>query len=67
MAYSGLNILIIPDRATISLALKPLFVKAEMRPLRFKVGAGMLLLAALKLAVVESLLPNLTIQLGPLS
>ena len=55
----------IPERATISLALKPLFEKEEMIPLRFKVGAGMSLLAVLKLAVVESLLPNWTVQLGP--
>lgn len=54
-----------PERATISLALKPLFEKEEMIPLRFKVGAGMSLLAVLKLAVVESLLPNWTVQLGP--
>lgn len=55
----------IPERATISLAVKPLFEKEEIRPVRFKVGAGILLFAALKLAVVESLLPSKTVQLGP--
>lgn len=59
------SLIVIPERATISLAVKPLFEKAVMRPLRFKVGAGMLELAALKLAVVESLLPKRTVQLGP--
>lgn len=54
-----------PERANISLAVKPLLEKEEMRLLRFKVGAGMSLFAILKLAVVESLLPSNTVQLGP--
>ena len=55
----------IPERATNSLAERPLFEKEVMRALRFKLGPGMLLLAALKLAEVESLRPNWTVQLGP--
>jgi len=54
-----------PERATISLELKPLLEKEEIRLLKFKVGAGMSLFAVLKLAVVESLLPSNTVQLGP--
>lgn len=54
-----------PDRATISLAVKPLLAKAEIRPLRFNAGDGMLEMAAALLAVVESLLPNWTTQVGP--
>ena len=54
-----------PERATISWVVKPWFEKDVMSPLRFKLGVGMLLLAALKLAVVESLLPNTTVQFGP--
>jgi hypothetical protein len=49
---------ILPERATNSLAVRPLFEKEVIRPLRFKVGAGMLELASLALEVVESLLPN---------
>jgi hypothetical protein len=49
----------IPERATISLAVKPLLEKAEMRPLTLKAGEGTLLLTSLTLpAVAESLLPN---------
>ena len=55
----------LPDKATISLVVKFWLEKEDMRPLRFNVGAGMLLFAALKLAVVESLLPKTKFQLGP--
>lgn len=48
----------LPESATISLAVNPLLEKAEMSPLRLSVGAGMSLLAVLRLAVVESLLPS---------
>ena len=50
-----------PERATSSFAVKPLFEKAVISAERFNVGAGMLELAALRLAVVESLLPNGTV------
>lgn len=43
------------------MAVKPLFEKAVIRPERLNVGAGKLELAALRLAVVESLLPNGTL------
>jgi len=36
-----------------------------MRLLRLEVGGGMLLLAPLRLAVLASLLPNFTFQVGP--
>ena len=55
----------IPERATSSLAEKPWFAKEAIRALRLKLGPGRSLLAALKFAVVESLLPNETVQLGP--
>ena len=48
----------LPDRVTSSFAVKPLLEKEVMSSLRFKVGAGKSELAELKLAVVESLLPN---------
>jgi hypothetical protein len=48
----------LPERATISLAVRPLFEKEVRRPLRSNVGAGMLELASLATEVVESLLPN---------
>lgn len=54
-----------PESATNSLAEKPLPEKALIRPVRFKAGEGMFVLAALKLAVSESLLPTATVQLGP--
>ena len=58
-----------PDKATISLAVKPFFEKALIRPLRSNVGSGMLPVTAAELAVVESLLPKSTVQdqLGALS
>ncbi|KAI8557200.1 hypothetical protein RHMOL_Rhmol05G0317800 [Rhododendron molle] len=50
----------------VQLAVKPLFEKAVIRALRLESGPGRLPeLAALKLAIVESLLPNGTDQLGP--
>lgn len=45
--------------------LRPFLEKAEMRALRSEVGAGISLLAKLRLAVVESLLPNSTVHEGP--
>ena len=54
-----------PERATSSLAVKPLFEKEVRRAARFRPGPGMLLPTALKLAVVESLRPNGTAQLCP--
>lgn len=49
---------VLPARAIISAVLKPLFEKDDIRALRSKVGLGMSLFAALKLAVVASLLPS---------
>jgi hypothetical protein len=43
----------------------PCAAKREVRLERPDVGGGMLLLAPLKLAVVESLLPTFTSQFGP--
>lgn len=55
-----------PERATISLAVKPLFEKEVIRALRLIAGDGMLLLTSLTLpAVAESLLPNRTSQPRP--
>lgn len=55
----------VPKSATISLAEKPLFEKAVKISVRSILGNGILASASLKLAVVESLLPNSTIQAGP--
>lgn len=46
-------------------ALRPLPEKEEMRVRRSAVGPGMSVFAELKLAVVESLLPNSTVHVGP--
>lgn len=48
----------LPERATVSFAVNPLLEKADRRPLRSMVGDGRSLFAFVKLAVVESLLPN---------
>lgn len=48
----------LPESATMSVELRPLLEKDDSRPLRLNVGGGRLLLAALRLAVVASLLPN---------
>ena len=55
----------IPERATISWVVKPLLEKRDVRTSRSEVGAGRSALAVLKLAVVESLLPNCTVHVGP--
>lgn len=55
----------VPESATISLVERPLPENEEMRVLKLEVGAGMLLFAALRLAVVESLLPSRTVHDGP--
>jgi hypothetical protein len=44
---------------------RPCAAKRDVRLARPDVGGGMLLLAPLKLAVVESLLPTFTSQFGP--
>lgn len=61
----SLIILIIPESATISFAVNPLFEKKVTRSERLNIGDGSSVFAALKLAVVESLLPNTTIHEGP--
>ncbi|RZR89020.1 hypothetical protein BHM03_00016686 [Ensete ventricosum] len=53
------------SRATKSLVERPRSENLEMRLLSEELGGGMLLLAADKLAVVESLLPSFTFQLRP--
>jgi hypothetical protein len=55
----------LPERTTISLAVNPLFEKADMRSLRSIRGDGISLVAVSLLAVVESLLPNPTLHDGP--
>ena len=55
----------IPERTTISWVVKPLLEKRDIRASRSEVGAGRSELAVLKLAVVESLLPNCTVHVGP--
>lgn len=55
----------LPDKATISSAVNPFFLKAAIRPSRSRNGEGKSELAALKSAVVESRLPKRTSQLGP--
>lgn len=56
---------LLPERATISLAVKPLLAKLVIRSLRSNEGEGISLFAVSKLAVVESLLPNSTVHEGP--
>ena len=48
----------IPDRATSSFAVKPFLENADISSSRFMSGEGRSVLALLKLALVESLLPN---------
>lgn len=55
----------LPERATRSLVESPRLLKREIRRLRSEVGGGIPLLAADRLAVLESLLPSFTSQLGP--
>jgi hypothetical protein len=55
----------VPESATMSFWESPCAAKREVRLERPDVGGGMLLLAPLKLAVVESLLPTFTSQFGP--
>jgi hypothetical protein len=54
-----------PESATMSFWERPCAAKREVRLARPDVGGGMLLLAPLKLAVLESLRPSLTSQFGP--
>lgn len=55
----------VPERATISVAVKPLSPNDLMRSVRLKKGGGRSLLARDKLAVVESLRPRGTVHEGP--
>jgi hypothetical protein len=56
----------IPERATVSFWESPCATKRDVRLARPDVGGGMLLLAPLKLAVVESRPPpNLDVPVGP--
>lgn len=48
-----------------SVVLRPFLEKAEIKSLKSDTGEGMSLLAALKLALVASLLPNCTVHEGP--
>jgi hypothetical protein len=54
-----------PERATISLSLKPFPLNMPIRFTRLVVALGISLSARLRLAVVESLLPSLTVHDGP--
>jgi hypothetical protein len=54
-----------PDKATISLALRPLREKREISVSRSSMAVGSSLSARVELAVVESLLPSFTVQDGP--
>ena len=55
----------VPESAIMSVALSSLFEKDLVRSVRSRVGAGMSLFAASRLAVNESRLPRLTAQVGP--
>jgi len=63
--YFESRLLCVPDSATKSLGESPRELNLEMSWLTFEVGGGMPLLAADWLAVLESLLPSFTFQLGP--
>jgi hypothetical protein len=54
-----------PERATMSVKVKPLGPKASLRLLMLEDGAGRALLARASFAVVESLLPSPTVHVGP--
>lgn len=54
-----------PDKATMSLVESPRALNLEISLFKLEVGGGMLLLAAAWLAVLASLLPSFTSQLGP--
>lgn len=56
-----------PERATISLTVKPLLENLLISSLRLENGEGRFELAATPLAVAESLLPNSTVQPSPSS
>lgn len=55
----------LPERDTKSLNDNPTSAKLDLRTVIFDEGAGMNTLAAVLLAVRESLLPNLTSHVGP--
>ena len=57
--------LLVPERVTISGAVKPLLLNADLRALRSEKGEGRLFWASLELAVVASLLPNGTVHVVP--
>lgn len=54
-----------PERAVMSRALRPFAANIEMRVERLENGEGIWLFAALKLAVLASLLPSGTVHVGP--
>lgn len=56
------KIIIIPDKATMSVAERPLDLNRWMSWLTVEVAEGRLLLAAFMLAVFESLRPSFTFQ-----
>lgn len=66
MTHLACPIVCAPERATMSREDKPCALKRLMRLSRVDVGGGITPeLAVEKLAVVESLLPSLTLQPGP--
>ena len=57
----------IPERATMSLSLKPLLPNKEISLSRPSLKLGRLVAAWLRPEVVESLLPRFTVHVGPLT
>ena len=57
----------LPERATMSLALKPLLPNKETSLSRLSLKLGRLVAARLRPEVVESLLPSFTVHVGPLT
>ena len=57
--------LLLPERVTISEAVKPLLLNLDLRAVRSEVGEGRFFVTSSKLAVVASLLPNGTIHVVP--
>lgn len=58
-------IYIVPDKATKSRGERPFVLNRLIRVSRVEVGGGIAPVTSEKLAVLESLLPNFTFQLGP--
>lgn len=57
--------MVLPDKATKSFRERPLVLNRLIRVARVEVGGGIAPMTSEKRAVLESLLPNFTFQLGP--